>query len=227
LSAKFKQFLADENASTMVEHSLTMGMFFVILFGIIEFSFIYYQWNAAAKAVQFGARQAAVSNPIPTGFSAMTGVGGSVFAGDPMPDFDITCIGTNTAGSAVSCTGTITTATPAALQALVFGRDPATGVARSICDFSPKTTEAQRRGLGMCNYMFGDRLQGNNVRVRYDNTGLGFAGRPGGPVPTITVSLSNMQYQFIFLSGLMNFTPVNLPSFATTVTGEDLNVVGP
>ncbi len=225
MSAKLKQFLNDENAAVMVEHAATMLTFFLILFGIIEFSFLYYQWNAATKAVQFGARMAAVSNPIPTGLAAMSGVGGTVYAGDAMPPFNILCQGTNASGSAVSCTGSITAATPSSLQALVYGRDTA-GVARTACDYTLRVTAAQKRTVGMCNYMFANRLQANNVQVRYEYTGLGYAGRPGGPVPTITVSLSNMQYQFIFLNGLMGLTSVTMPSLSTTVTGEDLNVTG-
>lgn len=226
MSVKVKQFLRDDSAATIVEHAATMLTFFLILFGVIEFSYLYYQWNAATKAVQYGARLAAVSNAVPTGFTAMTGIGGSVYAGDPMPAFDITCFGSNATGSAVSCQGTITAGTASALQGIVFGRDHLTGLSRSVCDFAPKTTEAMRRSVGMCNFLFGNRLQANNVQVRYQYTGLGYAGRPGGPVPTITVSLRNMQYQFIFLNGLMGLAPLNMPSFATTVTGEDLNVVG-
>jgi hypothetical protein len=226
VSGKLKQFLADDNATTMVEHAATMLTFFLILFGIIEFSFLYFQWNAATKAMQFGARQAAVSEPIPTAFRELSGVGGTVFAGDDMPPFDITCQGTNASGSAVTCTGTITAATPSALQALVYGRDHSSGAVRSACDFAPKDTPAKRRSIGMCNFLFGNRLQANNIEVRYQYTGLGYAGRPGGPVPTITVSLRNMTYQFVFLNGLMGFAPLNMPNFATTVTGEDLNMVG-
>ncbi len=219
--AKFKQFRADDSGATFIEAAATMLTFFLVFFGIIEFSFLYYQWNAATKAVQFGARQAAVSPAIPTGFTAMSGVGGSVYAGDPMPTFDIICIGANASGSSVTCTGTISAATATALQGIVFGRDTA-GVARSACDHTTKVTAADRRTVGMCNYLFGNRLQANNVEVRYSYTGLGYAGRPGGPVPTIQVSLRNMTYQFIFLNGLMGFAPVNMPTFASTVTGEDL-----
>ncbi len=225
MSARFKQFLADENAATIIEATFTMLTFMVILFGAIEFSFLYYQWNAAAKAVQFGARLAAVSAPIPQAFTAMSGVGGTVYAGDAMPPFNILCQSTAVDGSSASCSGSITTATPTALQALVFGRTTA-GVARNACDYTLRVTAAEKRTLGMCNFMFGTRLQANNVEVRYQYTGLGYAGRPGGPVPTITVSLRNMQYDFIFLNGLMGLAPVSMPSFATTVTGEDLNVTG-
>ncbi len=54
---------------------------------------------------------------------------------------------------------------------------------------------------------------------------IGFAllavGRPGGPVPTIAVELTDMSYQFVLLAMLLG--TVALPSFSTTVMGEDLN----
>ena len=58
-------------------------------------------------------------------------------------------------------------------------------------------------------------------------TGMGFAGRLGGPVPTITVSLQNLPFQFFFLGGLMRF--VNIPNIpaSVTITGEDLSTSYP
>lgn len=54
---------------------------------------------------------------------------------------------------------------------------------------------------------------------------VGFAllavGRLGLPVPTITVEITGMSYLFILVSMLLG--TVALPSFSTTVTGEDLN----
>jgi len=35
---------------------------------------------------------------------------------------------------------------------------------------------------------------------------LGYAGRPGGPMPTITVSLQNLPFQFFFLRGLVGLS---------------------
>ena len=57
---RLKAFRRDESGATIIEAAATMLTFFLILFGIIEFSFLYYQWNAATKAVQYGARIAAV-----------------------------------------------------------------------------------------------------------------------------------------------------------------------
>ncbi len=52
--------------------------------------------------------------------------------------------------------------------------------------------------------------------------GPGFAGRPGGPVPTVTMRLTGLNFDFVVLGGLLGFGPVQMPGLATTVTGEDL-----
>jgi hypothetical protein len=62
-----------------------------------------------------------------------------------------------------------------------------------------------------------------NVTIVYTQTGLGYAGRPGGPVPTITVSLQNLPFKFFFLSGLIGFANINMPAMTTTITGEGLS----
>jgi hypothetical protein len=65
------------------------------------------------------------------------------------------------------------------------------------------------------------------VQIVYAQTGLGYAGRNGGPVPTITVSIQNLPFQFFFLSGLLGFANINMPGLQTTITGEDLSSVAP
>ena len=71
--------------------------------------------------------------------------------------------------------------------------------------------------------------------ITYEHTGLGYAGRPGarptagepgGPVPTITVALQNLPFQFFFLGGLMGFGNITIPVMTTT-TGEDLTSTAP
>ena len=66
------------------------------------------------------------------------------------------------------------------------------------------------------------RIRPENVIVTYRHTGLGFAGRPGGPVPTITVELTGLTYNYSFLAGLLGLGPVTMPPMRTTATGEDL-----
>lgn len=63
----------------------------------------------------------------------------------------------------------------------------------------------------------------NNVVVTYRQTGLGYDGRPGGPVPTVSVSLQNLTFSFYFLGALSGFANIQIPGLATTVTGEALS----
>ena len=77
----------------------------------------------------------------------------------------------------------------------------------------------------MCHFFPG--LHRDNIVVTYSATGLGFQTRLGGPVPTITVNLQNLTFQFFFLKGLMGFTDISMPSMLSTVTGEDLKSAAP
>jgi hypothetical protein len=81
------------------------------------------------------------------------------------------------------------------------------------------------------------RIGRQNVVVEYrDNMAggrLGYAGRSHGPVPLVSVSLQNMQYQFIILGvihGLLGANNANvvlsMPPFTATMTGEDLKSLG-
>jgi hypothetical protein len=45
---------------------------------------------------------------------------------------------------------------------------------------------------GMCHMFW--RVTPANVLIEYRQTGLGYAGRPGGPVPTIAVKLQGLPF---------------------------------
>lgn len=220
MSARLGKMLRDETGASFVEFTLVVTTFLVIVLGFVDFSYIFYQWNSATKAVQFGARLAAVSDPVPSGLRDWTGVDSTHLPGTAMPSFNYECKVTNGTGA---CTGTPSYSgfgySSAAMQRIVFGRNT-DGTARTSCVDS----ETNPLLLGMCNVF--SRIELGNVVIRYDYTGLGYAGRPGGPVPTITVSLTGMTYQYAFLGDLVGLSDVTLPSFATTVTGEDLKLAG-
>ena len=72
---------------------------------------------------------------------------------------------------------------------------------------------------GMCDVL--TSIAPANVVIVYKQTGLGYAGRPGGPLPTITVSLQDMQFNFFFLSALLG-VHIAMPAMTTTITAEDL-----
>jgi hypothetical protein len=206
-----KRLRGDTDGAAFLEFTAFAGMFFTLLFGVIEFSLAFYQWNAGTKAVQVGARLAAVSDPVANQLAVENwdvpgyNPGQEVAIAD---GFTIVCTG---AGGG-SCTGD-GGYNADAMDTLVFGR----GNSGPDCD-------GQAPNIGMCN-MFG-RIAPENVRITYTYTGLGYAGRPGGPVPTIRVELVNIPFQFLFLAGLMGFGEIEIPGLASTMTGEDMSITG-
>ena len=116
---------------------LTILLIFIL--GSVDFLMAMYQWNAAGKAVQVGARIAAVSTPVANGLTAITGLEGGANPGDfPPPAFTTrTCTG---AGGG-SCTGG-GTYNAAAMNRIVFGRVGGSVLRR--CDFSLRDRDVRR-----------------------------------------------------------------------------------
>ena len=63
------------------------------------------------------------------------------------------------------------------------------------------------------------RILEGNVVIQYVQTGLGYAGRPGGPAPTITLAVEDMPFQFFFLGGVVGFAKMRMPP-TTSITAE-------
>lgn len=200
-----------QSGAVMIEVTVSIIIFFLVIFGVLEFSYLFYQWNSATKATQWGARLAAVSDPVSSNLSTLTGLeSGSLLPGAGMPSFDCICN-----GSTKICTGTVPAGAAAcsysepAMKTIWLGR----GNNGTAC--------VSGSNGGMCRFL--PRLRQANIIVRYQYTGMGYAGRNAGPIPTITVQLQNLSYQFILLSGITALTAVTFPVNATsTVTGEDL-----
>jgi Flp pilus assembly pilin Flp len=193
----------DERGASMVEFSIIAFLLFIVTGGLIDFAIGYHQWNSASKALQQGARLASISDPVDSTLAGWDGldVSGTVPGGE-FPSFTRVC-----SGATQSCSGG--TYSSAAMNTLVYGRGQTTcGVVAA--DKTP----------AICDIF--SRVQPANVIVTYEQTGLGFAGRPGGPVPTITVELTNLTFDFAFLNGLLGFAPITIPAMKTTATGEDL-----
>src|SRR6476620_1128755 len=91
----------DTGGAVMVEFALVLTLTLLLTGGILEFLFAFWQWNAATKAVERGARIAAVSNPVPsnlaTAWANLTIPSGSS-PGDRYPSgtYSITCTGSGT-----------------------------------------------------------------------------------------------------------------------------------
>lgn len=191
----------DRSGTAAVEFGLIGGFFITLLVGLMEFGTAYWQWNQAAKALQLGVRLAAVSDPVSSDLKAMTGLSANVEEGDPMPYFKRTC-----SGASQTCSdGTYDTA---AMQTIVYGRG------NTACP------TAVQRYPAMCQ-MF-PRLSPQNVIVEYEQTGLGFAGRLGGPLPSITVRLTGIDFDFVVLDSLLGLPFLSMSSLSVTALAEDM-----
>lgn len=228
-AAELRRLAADTGGAVFLEFTLFVAVFFTLLFGIIDFTVAFYQWNAATKAVQLGARLAAVSDPVAPELATITGVEGGSAPGDPMPEFSAVCRGGGGGGAPeCTCTGFSCTYSATSMDNLVYGRGNTSCMSPNDVGFSP-------RNVGMCNFFW--RVTPANVVVEYRYTGLGYAGRPGAEyavdqfashaVPTVSVRLGApaepLPFIFVMVGAFMGYDQIPIPGLLSTVTGEDLS----
>ncbi|PBC19635.1 MULTISPECIES: TadE/TadG family type IV pilus assembly protein [unclassified Mesorhizobium] len=209
-----QRFAKSEDGAAMVEMTIVSTLLFSLVLGFVDFGYAFYQWNAATKAVQVGARLASISDAVATNLATagpISSPGAPIVAGAYGP---FVC--TYTAGTGGCSNG-------GGFSAANFSRIFRGDTANTNDDACPNVGTNQRPG--MCHFFPG--LLRSNVVVTYSATGLGYQTRLSGPVPTITVSLQNRTFQFFFLQGLMGFANINMPSMLSTVTGEDLKSIWP
>src|SRR5258708_1294157 len=91
------RFMRDQNGGPLIEAAIMIPILFMFLLGSVDFLNAYTQWNQATKAVEVGARIAAVSDPVASGLNTVPCLGdptcASVVIGGTMPDFEVTCDG--------------------------------------------------------------------------------------------------------------------------------------
>ena len=89
-TAKHRSIWSDDSGAVILEMTVTITLFLVVLFGTVEGGNLFYQWNVATKATQLGARIAAVSQPVAqnldlTYSGALTGMENGALPGDAIP----------------------------------------------------------------------------------------------------------------------------------------------
>src|SRR5262249_19237232 len=119
-----ERFRGARDGSVMVEFSLIALLLLTVTCGMVDFSLALYQWNAASKAAELGARIAAVSDPVASDIATL----------NPTAAFSRVC-----SGSTSSCTnGGVYSST--AMNTIVFGRGKtacgsvASGQLAAMCD---------------------------------------------------------------------------------------------
>ena len=199
-----RRLARDRRGISSVEFALVCVVFFMMIFGLIDFSRAMWEWNAAAKATHWGVRYAVVNDMVSIEMSGWDGqddggldAGGSVpvaaVTGSPMGTATFTC--TNT-----GCNGNGNTDDDFDVDA-----------------FNLIVARMQ---------MIYNKIQPENVIVEYRHIGLGFAGNPLGPDlhPAVTIRLVGMTFDFV-TPGLAGLFPIDMPDFAATMTGEDLRTL--
>ncbi|WP_429811852.1 TadE/TadG family type IV pilus assembly protein [Ensifer sp. B1-9] len=81
MDRSFRHFLGDESGISLTEGLISLPIVMLAFAAFVEFGYAMFQWNQTVKALQYGARLAAVSDPVATSFDpnaiAADGVGGT------------------------------------------------------------------------------------------------------------------------------------------------------
>jgi Flp pilus assembly protein TadG len=191
MKPRIASFIRNDCASSGAEFALVLPALLLLLFGIIDVGRYMWTLNQDEKATQMGARYAVVSDPVADVINTDF-VDYGIAGGDPVP--------TTTFNSAV-CTSTGDCTVTGAVSS-VKGRNSTafTNIVTWMRKFDPA-------------------IQASNVKVTYQNVGLGFAGNPIPPdvAALTTVELDNLTFQPLILFG----GTITLPPIKASLTLED------
>lgn len=196
-------FRRSEEGATLVEGLIVFPIILLTFATFIEFGVAMVQWNQTVKSMQYGARMLAVSDPLAVGLAGHFEADYPPVEGGPI---------TGTVAPVVCTSGGCAPGlelNEAGLDRLVFGSD-------GICDPSAAGTR-----LGMCD--LNGLITRDNVQVTYYRSGLGYVGRPSGPVVSITVESRNLTFDFFFLGALLGLETITIPAHPVNITSEDLS----
>ena len=158
----------DKRGISSIEFVIVASVFFMLIFGMVDFSRAMWEWNAAAKATHWGVRYAVVNDMVSIRMAEFSGVLAGVDAGEAVDPDESTH---PHAGVVVANLGTdIFTCTNTGCN----------GNADPDSDFD---VDAFALIVARMQAIY-DKIQPENVIVEYHHIGLGFAGDPLGPAQT-------------------------------------------
>ncbi|MET4690644.1 TadE/TadG family type IV pilus assembly protein [Sinorhizobium fredii] len=199
ISQFFKPFRQDESGVALTEALITFPIVMLMFATFIEFGYAMSQWNQTVKALQYGARLAAVSDPLTSDFDEVF----PTEADDPLNNGDAT---PNDATITSTCGPDLENCSDE-LSRIVLGSDGACGTAGD-----PRP--------GVCDINW--RIRPENLVVTYQRSGLGYWGRPEGPVLTMRLEARDVTLELLFLGPLLGLDEIAVPAHPVTITTEDL-----
>lgn len=200
-SSSLRRFAREETGTTLVEFAVVMPIFLLILFGLIDFGRLGFEYVMANKAVQMAAR-IAVTRPAACGGVPEINTRGPVVAGSVPPYFGTNCrAGANVCADpgTVSCNGSANNPTVAEIWGAVSSLMPS--------------------GSGPANLKFTYAF----------NPDLGFLGGPYTPM--VTVEIRALNFNFVTpLDGLAKLggatgtlpSALTFPALSVSLPAEDL-----
>ncbi len=194
-----RRLARDQRGISSIEFVIVATVFFMMIFGMVDFSRAMWEWNAAAKATHWGVRYAVVNDMVAIQMSEWSGtVDGGLGAGSA-----VSVASLNGLADTFTCTSTT-------------GCNLQTDTTNDYDDIAFGLIVARMQAIY-------DKIQPENVIVEYRHIGLGFAGNPLGPDlhPAVTITLVGMQFDFI-TPGFAGIFDIPMPAFTATMTGEDL-----
>lgn len=203
-----RRLVADRGGAGAAEFALVLPLLIVFLLGTVDVSRFLWECNRAEKATQTGARYAVVTDIVPGGLAGYSfTVSDGLLQGDAVPQ-------ANFAGA--SCVSTAVTGNDATAVncSCIGGSCPWLGTA-NIAAFN-KVAARMR--------LIFPRLTAANVEIRYEYSGLGYAGDPNGAdvAPLVVVRLRNVAFRPVLLS-FFRTNSISLPAFSASLTLEDGN----
>ena len=206
-----RKLLRDIRGSVLVETTIVLPMFLVLVLGTVDVTYMFYDWALANKAAYVGARMAVTSDPVDPDVTNLS------YTPAQLQNIGQSCLVVSCPSANSVCTGAASggSCTSGTFQNTAFTR---------IFDTMQRVFS---------------RLQRQNVTISYQTNGTGVVGQawdgsadPGNPQFTlpmnVTVSITRMTHQFYFISPLLRFlgggisaTPA-MPTFATTLQSEDM-----
>jgi Flp pilus assembly protein TadG len=181
---RIRPFFGAETGASAAEFAMVLPLLLLFLFGIIDAGRFMWVWNQAEKAAQMGVRYAVVTSMISEGLETHSFIDEAegIQQGDRVPatrTYEVSCTRTS-----CTCTG--------------YCEIEGVGTARA---------EAFDNILNRMRAVIPD-LTASNLTVRYNYSGLGYAGDPYAPDAFPVVS--------VHLAGL-SFSPVAMSPFGVTV----------
>lgn len=198
-AAHLTRFSKGEAGISMTEGLLVFPIVLLTFAALVEFGYAVHQWNQVVKATQIGARLAAVSDPLADLSPIVVHYRENATVGQPP----------STGAPTIVCGAGTVACDSTQLNRLVYGSD-------GICDPNYGSSLP-----GVCD--FHSWIRPSNLRIAYSPSGLGYVGRPGGPIVTVTLEIINLNFRLPLLGALLGVDRIEIPPHPASITSEDLS----